>query len=152
MFFTSKRPTIQTAVAAEWLAILDSAAAAALLTTPVVELFISGPPLTGNDVYANYKPCTFAGYLPAQLKLNKAGNLLNGDQARTAPAYFEVGAGNTIDESALGYLVSDGAAKIYMAEFFPSPVPFSAPGDFLDLDVIWPVSISPIFAVQNLSS
>ena len=39
----------------------------------------------------------------------------------------------------LGYWCDDGSTTFYSAEAFPNPVPISNPGDFISLDMVFPI-------------
>lgn len=146
MEYTTKNPTIYFNFLENWLIALTTRPAQALLTTPTLELYKAGP--TTPDAFAAYTdftPCDFTGYAPLAGAPAGPVNDPSGkgeafylDKVFIAGSPFISGAQN-----ALGYLLSDGAGALYMWEAFPVPVPFTASGDFLDLNAMLSIMYYP---------
>jgi hypothetical protein len=147
MFYTSKGPIWQAVVLDDMLKALTTLPTGALLATPKVELFTAGPQFTGRDLWTNYTRCTFAGYAAVAAVVTAPGNLKNSDQAVIVNAHFEAAGVLATSETAVGYMLSDATANVYLGEFFDTPIPFAVAGDFLDLDVVLPLILRPLFAV-----
>jgi hypothetical protein len=147
MFFTSQAPIWQAPVLQDMLKALTTVPAGVLLATPKLELFKAGPQFTGNDTWTAYTKCGFSGYAAAAATIGPPGNLKNLDQACVVSAHFEATGVLTASETAIGYMLSDATANIYLGEFFPQPMAFAIAGDFLSLDVVLPLILRPLYAL-----
>lgn len=125
---------------------LDVVPGTAFLVTPKIELFAGATPVTPTSAWADFTKATFHGYAVASVTLNAPGNLVGGDQARTATVFFHATSGGSLGPQQIdGYILSDGAAIFYGGELFQTPVQIAAVGDFLQVDVILPLLVSPSF-------
>lgn len=144
MFVTSILPQWTAALLTALLAALTTRPAAALLATPTIELYSSRilAPNAQMD-YANFTKCVFSGYAgdsvtlsgPVQLATNFLGMLADAVFIATSASPF-------VPDTAVGYMLTDGAATVYLAEDFATPVGFAAPGAFLNLDFVAPVGLA----------
>lgn len=139
MQYTTKNPSLNRNFVENWLNALMTRPAAALLTTPTLELYKAGPTAPNMDaLFTDFTACDFTGYVPLAGAFAGPVNLPSGngegfylDKVFIAGSPFVSGAQN-----ALGYLVTDGAGNLYMWEAFPVPFAFVAANDFLDLNAI----------------
>ena len=134
MFVQSMMPQWTAILITAFLTALSTRPAAALIPTPTLELYSAHTNAPSPSmIYTDFTPCVFSGYAPDVVTLSGAvnlgpqtlGALANGNFIATAASPF-------IPDTAIGYMLSDGATTVYLAEDFASPVPFAAPGDFLD--------------------
>lgn len=120
--------------------------AAALLTTPKLQLFVGNTTVTPLSAWADFTFATFHGYADAAVTLTAPGNLANGDQCVTSAVNYIATTGGSLGaQNIAGYILSDGAAAFYAGERFDVPVSIAAVGDFLDLDFILPLLVRPPF-------
>jgi hypothetical protein len=142
-FITSIEPIYGTPLVVAMLACLESRPAAALLSNPTAHLFTAGPsPILGSSVPSNFTEAAFTGYA-AQPITGLLGPIAlpNGDGwAMHCEADFLGGSVAFPGAVILGYWVDNGSGVLYLAEYFQTPIPISAPGDFISLDIIWPIN------------
>lgn len=123
------------------LATLSARPAAALLTTPTCHLFTSGPtPITSAAVTTDFVEATFHGYAAVVLGAFLGPiTLPNGEGwgVHVEADFLATSPFSPPGENIQGYWIDDGATTLYYAERFPTPIPISAVGDFISLDVIW---------------
>lgn len=132
------------AVIDDMLATLTALTAAPLLTTPTVVLF-SGATVPGPEsLVADFTPCVFSGYADQAITLSAPVNLTPDIQALIGSVNFIGSGGPFTTDVATGYIITDGATAYYGGERFPNPIPFSAAGDFLNLDVKLPALTSVV--------
>lgn len=148
MFAQSQTPTFARPLLNALLAALSARPAAALFTTPFVHLFKAGPsPLTPDTLYSAFTEAAFPGYASVALG-TLAGPVITPStlcEGVFSNASFIAGAIVT-PETILGYWVDEGAAPTTPAhyfEYFPAPIPFVNPGDFLDLAVLFGLIFKP---------
>jgi hypothetical protein len=123
---------------AKFLGILTNLANVTKFATLQLDLYTAGPSPTPGGAFADYTLAAFTGYAavvvagvgPAQSSPNNQAALVNG-------LFLQTGAST---ETVLGYLVSDGAGNLIAAEQIAGGVPFNAPGAYLDLSVVLPLS------------
>lgn len=145
MYRQTTTPVLQKSVLDALLTTLDTTATAAF-TTPKIELFSNNPSLGPTNNYSDFTMVNFSGYAPAAVTLQATSNLIGLDQCRVSSGYFEATTTATFTAAtANGYVISDGATKVYMVESFQTPVQFNVPGDFLQVDVIVPLKVRPTF-------
>ena len=140
MFLTSVQPYPNRVLLDALLAALMTRPAGALLSTPTVHLYTAATANPNpNSAVANFTEATFAGYSSVAIAaLLGPINLPSGNgRGVHAEADFVAGAIVTPGQTCLGYWIDDGAATLYLAEAFATPVTFANPGDFLSLDVIF---------------
>lgn len=137
-------PVIARNVVADLLSALSARPAAALLVTPFVHLFTSGPnPITPDSVPGDFVEATFTGYAPIALTLPLLGpiNVDSNDIGVHNEADFLAGAVVPPGENIAGYWIDEAAAAgttLYAAEDFLTPIPIASPGDYISLDVVFP--------------
>jgi hypothetical protein len=146
MYRWSIQPTIFQALLDAMLGALNVRPAAALLVTPKIELYTNVVAINGQNTWASFTKPTFNGYAAQAVTWSAVGNLLNGDQVLPTMVNFGATAGGAIADTCRGYILSDGATVVYMAEQFQAPVAFATPGDFLDLAVKLVLKSAPMFA------
>lgn len=141
MYYRTKQIVYNRALVDALLACFMTRPALALMTTPQMQLFITGPAITPDVVIGSYAPPTFHGYAAAVLTLSGGINIGGNDEAVIATSVFTATSGGTINDTAIGYLVVDTTgAIIYAGEFFVAPgFNFAIPGDFLQVDLILPL-------------
>ena len=144
MFVASIMPQWTAVLIAAMMAALSTRPAAALLTTPTIELY-SARILTPNQNmdYANFTKCIFSGYAPDTVSLTGPVNLATNFLGLLADAVFiATSASPFVPDTAMGYMLSDGASNVYLAEDFITPVGFAGPGAFLNLDFVAPLALA----------
>lgn len=145
MYRQSVDPIISRTLATALLGCLGARPAAALLVTPTLHLFTAMTGLPTIDTVAGaFTEATFNGYASqTPIGFGAPSVLLPSGQGlgNTSPGwFFAAGSGLVIPgETVLGYWIDDGAAAMYLIEVFDSPVPFAAFGDFLVLDLTFPL-------------
>jgi hypothetical protein len=139
VYAQSIQPTLgQVAVLEALLACLMTRPAAALLTTPTVHLFTSGPaPVTPQATVASFTEASFTGYAAVVLAslLGPVNSPSGTCEAVFNNAVFIAGALST-GQNILGYWVDNGSTVFYLGEYFPAPIAIAHPGDFIDLAVM----------------
>lgn len=144
----TKNPVLGSALVDALLSALDTVPAGALLVTPKVKLFTAGPtPILPTSVSADFTEATFTGYAPVALTLPLLGpiNADSNDRAAHNEADFLAGAVVAPGEVILGYWIDDSVAApttFYLGEIFETPVPITALGDYISLDVLFPSALS----------
>jgi len=146
MYRWSVQPVIWRALLQAFLNAVVTRPAALLIATPKIELYTNIITLTGANAWGDFTKATFAGYAQAAVTWADVGNLLGGDQVLGTQVNFAADTPIVTPETIRGYIVSDGAANVYMAENFAVPVPFATGGDYLDINVKMVVKASPQFA------
>jgi hypothetical protein len=143
MFWTTKVLQWTYAIVDALLGTLSTRPAAALLTTPKVDLYSAGPGLGPNMAYGAFTKCIYSGYASATLTPAGPVNLPGQVQGLLANALFTATVASPfVPDTAIGYFISDGAANVYAAELFTNPIPFASAGDFADLLVAMPLAAS----------
>lgn len=137
MYWRTRNFTFTTALIDALLNALDTVPGAALLTTPKIELYDTGPPPVPGMALASYTDIAFAGYAAAAVVLTGPVQLGGNDRGMICSVSFVKTAG--ANGVALGYLLTDGVATVYGGEAFSGPLSFAAVGDFLDVDLIIPL-------------
>jgi hypothetical protein len=126
----------------KWLAALAARPADALLTTGTqVQLFTAlSHPISPQSTDADFTEATFVGYTAQALDgLTGPINLPSGlAQGLHQEVNFLAGSVVAPGQTAIGYWIS-GGGDFYAAELFDVPVTFVSSGDFLALDVIFPM-------------
>jgi len=141
----SKNPVYGRPLSAAMLAALNVAPGAALLVTPFVHLFTAGPAvILPTSVPGDFTEATFVGYAATALTLPLLGPIQidNADLARHNEVDFLAGAVVPPGENILGYWVDEAAAAgavMYMGEVFETPIPIAVLGDYISLDVAFPI-------------
>jgi hypothetical protein len=148
MYWRTQKWTWARGLTDAFLNALSARPAAALLTTPSLILFTAGPPVTPDEVVADYTPCTFHGYAAQTVTLVAPVRLSGNDEGAIGSATFLATAGGVINDQVLGYLLTDGVTAFYGGEFFTLPVSIAAPGQFIEIDLILPL---PLSHTPNLS-
>lgn len=139
MFKTTALLAITRALLDALLGSLGTRPAAALLTTPKIELYTARTAQPSiNSAYADFTFANFSGYANAALVLSGPVNPGPNSAALIANANFiATTASPFVPNTILGYAVTDGASVLYAAEEFTSPVPIASAGDFLDLNFLF---------------
>lgn len=146
MYFRSRAPIFTNVSSRAFLNAIPGALGGGICANATVHLLADMTGLTADSLYADFLAleCTFTGYAPDAP--NFAGPV------RLAPNLWvtnllSAGAFTAADpltsgpQNALGYWVDDGSADpVLLFEAFPAPIPFAAPYDFLDLQVVIPFS------------
>jgi len=144
MFIQTRNPVYSRTLSEAILGALDVNPAAALIVTPFLHLFTVGPaPITPDSVIADFTECTFVGYAPVAVTFPLLGPIKLADFviAVERSLMFVGGAIVPPGENALGYWVDDaavGGTNLYISEAFVGPAGFALPGDFLQLDLLFP--------------
>lgn len=139
MYWKTQKAGYANGLVSALMAALSARPAAALLATPTVVLFVSGPALSPTWSPASYIAPTFHGYAGQALTLVGPVNIGGTDLAMIGSVTFLATAGGTINDNVIGYAVVDTTLAIpYMIELFANPVGFANPGDFLELDIVLP--------------
>lgn len=141
MYYRTRKLTFSRALTEAFLDALMARPAAALLATPTILLYQSGPPPTPallGDV-TNYAAATFPGYASVDLELGDVVVLGGTDLGVTASALFVSTGPSEPAQSALGYLIDNGGTTLYAGEAFPAPLSLQFDGAFLELDLIIPL-------------
>jgi hypothetical protein len=148
MYAHSLNPTWRSGFVDTFLAALGAIPAAALLVTPKIHLYSGVLAINQNLTQAMLTgaECNFSGYaaqvpaittVPANVGVNVRGE--------SADCIFGMSSPATVSQSANGYWMDAGATVNWVvAEAFANPIPFSSPGDFLDLAVILGLYLLPI--------
>lgn len=143
MYWRTKKFQWQRITTTAFLGALATRPAAALLATPQVLLFVSGPGINPDAVIGDFVEPTFHGYAASVLTLVGPGNLSANDLGMLAPANFLATAGGAIADTVLGYLLVDTTSMIvYGWEYFDNPFSFALVGDFIDIDLVLPLPMS----------
>lgn len=147
-FQRSIRPWLTQTLADALLEALQARPSAALLVSPTVHLRTDVLNPTPTTPASAYTEATFAGYAPVTLTLPMVGpvNAALNTRALEEDAEFIASSALSSTENITGYWVDNGASSptvTYMAENFPNPDPIVRPGDFVSLDVIFPIFENP---------
>jgi len=149
MFIQSRNPVYSRAILDALLGALDVVPGAALLVTPFVHLFTAGPsPITIDSVPADFTEATFTGYAADSLALPLLGPITADslNQGVHQEVDFLAGAVSPPGETILGYWIDEaasGGTDFYMGEIFETPVAISALGNYISLDVVFPLRNAP---------
>jgi hypothetical protein len=115
----------------------------ALLVTPKVHLLMGTLAFSGTTPIASFTAleATFTGYAAQPLPtLTGPGNMAVATRGMIANNNFLAGPTLTVANTLYGYWVDAGATVDWvLAELFPTPIPISLPGDFLDLGIMMPL-------------
>lgn len=142
MYRRTRKFTWKTTVIDAFLGALKIVPGAALLTTPTLILYQTGPAVVPGMTLADYDECDFTGYAGVLLGTTLTGPVVTGgyDRALVSAGTYTGGSGLVAPgQTALGYLLTDGAAALYGGETFDDPVIFGAAYAFLNLDLILPL-------------
>jgi hypothetical protein len=145
VFLNSINPTFGIGLLSGMLAAMLTRPAAALMSALHVHLFTAGPsPITYSATIAGFTEATFGGYAAVTLA-SLTGPVLS--PSGTCDALYNnasfVASSAATPNTILGYWCDDGAANWFMGEYFQSPVPIVAIGDFIDLAVIFGLDFKP---------
>lgn len=122
---------------------LTARPAAAILSTPTVHLCVNSPNITPGSLPADFTEATFTGYAAVAISTWSAVLNLMLNVIGIAGSALFVQTGTAITQTVTGYYVTDGTGAVfYGAELFPTPVPMSSIGSFVDLTVVLPFSES----------
>jgi len=122
------------------LAALSARPAAALLTTPEVMLYSAGPAISPDAEVADFTAVIATGIAPEALAFSGVVNLPGGAQGATGHVDFVATTGSPfVQDTAIGYIITDGTSAFYGGELFESEVNFGQAGDALGLDIIMPL-------------
>jgi hypothetical protein len=150
MFVQTKNPCFSRAIADALVGAFSVRPAAALLVTPFVHLFKTGPGTISKDfVKADFTEAAFTGYAAVALTLPLLGPI-NADATHDGvhmEVDFLAGAVTPPGETILGYWIDNNATTptaYYMAEIFATPIPIASLGDYISLDTIWPIPWSQV--------
>jgi hypothetical protein len=144
MFYQSKAPVLTQAFVDTIIAAFVTVPGGALVLTPKARLYNAGPAPSPGMNAGLFTECVFTGYVATAITLSAPVSLSPAVEAAIANAVFIAVAGSPyVPDVALGYFVTDGTDTLIMAEAFPNPISFPAPGAFLDLSVSFPVSEYP---------
>jgi len=149
MFIQSRNPVYSRAILDALLGALDTVPAAALLVTPFVHLFTAGPsPITPDSVPADFTEATFTGYAADALALPLLGPITADSlhQGVHQEVDFLAGAVTPPGQVILGYWIDEAATAgtdFYMGEIFEVPIPIAALGNYISLDVVFPLTNAP---------
>jgi hypothetical protein len=102
------------------------------VATPAqVHLYVNQPTLQPNMVVGAFTEATYAGYaavpVPHWLVATTPGNAQLITYPTSVCAFTATG--TLAGQTAYGYWIDDHAGNLVQAEYFPAPVPMSAPGD-----------------------
>jgi len=105
-----------------------------------VGLFIAAPlPLTPDMVEAQFTVPTFGGYAAVDVTPSTPFELPNGNgNGISGQAMFICNSGAFAD-TILGYFVMDSTGEVLLAEYFDTPIPIAATGDFVGLTFVFPI-------------
>jgi hypothetical protein len=145
MYFVTENLVLSVPLADAMLAALSTVPTAALLATPSIELFTNNTPPTPRSAWADFTKASFAGYAKAPVTISGVGNLMNDDQGALAHVLFKATAAISGPELCYGYILSDGLGIFYAGELFPTALQFATAGDYLDIDLVIPISVRPVF-------
>jgi hypothetical protein len=113
--------------------------AAALLATPTVHLYNNLYAPVPGSVVGSFTETAFSGYAAATPTISAPVNTSPNCLAAVAPCTFiAVTASPFVPDTIYGYYI-ESAGVLVAAESFSSPVPITAPGDFIDLQVVLPM-------------
>lgn len=147
MFAQSLNPTYAVALLNGMLAAILTRPAAALASALKLHLFTAGPaPITPQMAVVDFTEATFTGYAMATIAA-LAGPIVSPSgscEGLFANGSF-VATGSTVGNTILGYWIDDGASNIFLAEYFPTPIPIVAAGNFIDLAVIFGLAYRPVY-------
>ncbi len=129
------------ALVAAMLATLTARPAAALLTTPVVNLFTGVTVPSPNSAVADFTVATFHGYTAQSISPAGPVNLSPEIIGLVDNVIFIATSGGVIADTVTGYFLSDGATAYYGGERFLESVNFANVGDFLSLDAMLPLPL-----------
>jgi hypothetical protein len=139
-FITSVNPVMGVGLAEALLSTLSARPAAALLATPTLHLYTSGPtPITPQSVPGDFTEATFTGYAAVTLGTFLGPIILPGTEGYGlhVEGDYLAGAVTPPGQNIAGYWVDNGAGTFYYGETFAVPIPLAHAGDFISLDVIW---------------
>lgn len=146
MFIATVEITLMRALAQAMATALKTVPGGALLLTPFVKLFTANSaPITPDSEIAQFTEAAFVGYAPAALTLSSAVNFDSNTVGIHGEVNFTGGAVVPPGEVILGYyIVDDDSAPttLYAAETFENPITITQPGDFISLDVCFPVKMT----------
>jgi hypothetical protein len=121
------------------LSALGTRPAAALLTTPSIELFTGATVPSPTSTYGSFTRPTFHGYAITAVTLVGPVNIGTDAQAMIGTVTFVATAGGTIADTITGYLLTDGVGAYYGAERIQAPIPIANPGDFVTINLVLPL-------------
>jgi len=122
------------------LAALSARPAAALLVTPKVRLYSAGPALSPDSVVDDYTAVTATGVEDVALTITGVVNLDGNVQGAIGHVDFVATTADPfVEDTAIGYILFDGTDAFYGGEQFASEVNFGQAGDFLGLDIVFPI-------------
>ena len=116
-------------------------AAFAEVATWQVDLISAGPAFSPAATYGQYTVCTYTGY--AAVTVAASGPVYASPMSIAAlvlAEFLSIAGSPYVPDTAIGYVVSDGAGNLVGGEMFATPQPFDIPGRFLSLSVLLPLS------------
>lgn len=135
---SSQSPVMGQALMDAILNALDTNPAAALLVTPKLRLYTAGPtPITRDSVVADFTEAGFDGYAEVAVVLSNPVTLPSGDGRGSLASGNFIMDGSADPQTVLGYYIVSDTNDFVLGEAFETPVPMSAPGDFIALDVFF---------------
>lgn len=143
MFLTTVAFQYARALVTALLSAFAARPAAALLTTPKVLLFSAGPTPDADSTVDQFTPCIFTGYADATPTFTAPARIGEGTMGVVAPVEFiSTSADPYVSDTAIGYILYDGADAYYGGEQFAEAVPFGTAGVLLQLTVVLPLALS----------
>jgi len=141
VYWNTKVFTWMNAIVVAFLTALGARPAAALLLTPTCVLFTDGPAPGSSTDIADYTVGGSSGYADVALTLSSVLNFPNGARGLIANALFTGDSTSPfVGATYIGYLITDGTTAIYGGELFDDPLPISASGDWIEVDVVLPLN------------
>jgi hypothetical protein len=112
--------------------------AAALIATPTVHLFNNNVAPSPQSVVGSFTETAFSGYAAATPTIGSPVNTSPNCVAAIGPCTFTaVAATPFVPDTIYGYFV-ESAGTLIAAEAFATPAQITAPGDFVDIQVLFP--------------
>lgn len=140
MFLATTAWTWAASLVTALLTALGARPAAALLTTPHVDLFTNDYTPTPGDTTVTYTKPTFTGYASAVPTLSTPVNTGTTTQSVIGTVLFTATAALGTGVTCYGCFLSDGATGFYGAYRFPESIGFVNSGDFLSLTIALPIA------------
>jgi hypothetical protein len=142
MFIATATFTAVQALITALLEALGTRPAAALLTTPSIELFTAwSGRLNPQSTYSQATVATFSGYAITAITLSGPVEFADSIWGMIGTVNFIATTGSPfVPDTILGYMLTNGTGTLYGGEFFQNPVPIAAPTDFLTLNFAFPLN------------
>jgi hypothetical protein len=135
--FTSRNVTYNQTLIQAAVEAFKTAAGAALLATPKIHLFSNDFQPMPTTLIGDFTEAAFSGYAAVSAVLTGPVNFGLTASALVSPGVFlATDVDPFVPDTLRGWVLEDSGGSVwYAAERFPTPIPITSAGDFVDLSI-----------------